>query len=77
MDRLSFLLSNRNWFHSLYPVSYEEFLEMFRNQRNNMIAMAHMESEVAEGDDQLVGLDMKIPGGRFDSSVPKDQIHPM
>jgi hypothetical protein len=50
---------------------------MFRNQRSNMITMAHMESEVTEGDDQLVGLDTKIPGGRFDSSVPKDQIHPM
>jgi hypothetical protein len=76
MNRLS-LLSNRVCFHLLHPVSYEEFLKMFRNQRSNMITMAHMESEVTEGDDQLVGLDTKIPGGRFDSSVPKDQIHPM
>lgn len=51
-------------------ISYAEFLNMFRQNRTNlfdMIVPGPTES-VHSGDESLVGLDAKIPGGKFDSS---------
>ena len=53
-----------------FAVSYTEFLNMFRQNRTNlydMIVPGPTES-VHSGDESLVGLDAKIPGGKFDSS---------
>ena len=53
-------------------VSYKEFLALFRKNRiSKVIQVAHLESSVSEkeGDASLVGLDAKIPGGKYDSTV--------
>jgi len=52
-------------------ISYREFLEMFREKRTNYIdtlGPVRMESTMTVDDDNLVGLDAHIPGGKFDSS---------
>jgi len=53
-------------------LSYPEFLEMFRKKTNRMVKqVAHLESTSTMNDDstQLLGLDAKIPGGRYDSTL--------
>ena len=53
-----------------FAVSYTEFLSMFRQNRTNlfdMIAPGPTES-IHSADESLLGLDAKIPGGKFDSS---------
>lgn len=51
-------------------VSWDEFLQLFRQQHTKrMSEIQHLESTVTEGDANLIGLDAKIPGGRFDSTV--------
>lgn len=52
-------------------ISYQEFLEAFRKETE---AMANNISRVEKpsydsGDDALVGLEAKIPGGRYDSDL--------
>jgi Ca2+-binding EF-hand superfamily protein len=53
-------------------ISYAEFLDCFREQTfvmaNRAAEMPVSVSDVSEGND-LVGLDAKIPGGRFDSNL--------
>ena len=60
--------------HNLTPsnassvsVSYVEFLSMFRQNRTNLFDIIEPAESVYSEDD-LVGLDAKIPGGKFDSS---------
>lgn len=51
-------------------ISYAEFLESFREKTNAMIqkldAEAPADGSSDTGGESLVGLDAKIPGGRFD-----------
>lgn len=57
---------------SFAPVSYPEFLEMFRSSQNSMLLQVrHMESEMSVDDSNkgLIGLDAKIPGGKYDSEA--------
>jgi hypothetical protein len=53
-------------------ISYEEFLECFRDRRVQMVKKIeysrNVESPPPTSDD-LLGLDAKIPGGVFDSHV--------
>lgn len=52
-------------------ISYEEFLAAFRAQTATVAhKVAHMEtvsSHTADG--ELLGLDAKVPGGRYDSDL--------
>ena len=51
-------------------ISWDEFLQLFRQQHTKrMSAIQHMESTATESDANLIGLDAKIPGGKFDSTV--------
>ena len=55
-------------------VSYPEFLAMFRSQASNLVHEIHqigkLDSSVdSEDSDTLVGLEAKIPGGRYDSNL--------
>lgn len=60
-------------FPLLVLVSYKEFLQLFRQQRRNMsrrLSELHLnETEKEPGDENLIGLDAKIPGGMYDDSV--------
>jgi hypothetical protein len=54
---------------------YQDFLQLFRNQTNALVnEIVDMETS-GDGDDsssarsELVGLDAKIPGGKFDSAI--------
>ena len=50
-------------------VSYQEFLEMFRKQQQHLVnSFMRIESSI-DDDGSLVGIDTKIPGGKFDTSV--------
>ena len=57
-------------------VSYEEFLEMFRKQTK--VLVEEVQTRTPEGsvhnvddvDHSLLGLDAKIPGGKFDCTIP-------
>ena len=72
---LSLALSHSPPFGCSYfsdTVSYKEFLGLFRKKhRNKLFQIAHLDSSVSEkeGDAQLVGLEAKIPGGKYDSTV--------
>jgi hypothetical protein len=51
-------------------LSYKEFLVMFRQRTSKLLhQVAHLDSTDLEGAENLIGLDAKIPGGRFDSTV--------
>jgi hypothetical protein len=52
-------------------ISYAEFLEAFRTETEAMADTIGLvrKSSVDIGDDKLVGLEAKIPGGRFDSDL--------
>jgi len=52
-------------------ISYEEFLSFFRSETDALAdKVAHpMHESVHENESQLVGLDAKIPGGRYDSKL--------
>ena len=69
MSFFAFCLLTHTWICSHSLVSYEEFKKMF-NQRKmsskNVIYDAIEDDEGDEVDDGLVGLDAKIPGGKFD-----------
>ena len=59
-------------FVSIHLVSYKEFLGLFRKKHlNRVFQIAHLESTMSEqeGDSNLVGLEAKIPGGKYDSTV--------
>jgi hypothetical protein len=50
-------------------VSYPEFLEMFRSETISLVqSVVKSESTVSGEEGSLLGIDAKIPGGRFDSS---------
>jgi hypothetical protein len=54
------------------PVTYQEFLTMFRKKTVALKkTVVHMESSITDAgvDEDLLGLDANIPGGRFDSSI--------
>ncbi|CAJ1936173.1 unnamed protein product [Cylindrotheca closterium] len=48
-------------------ISYAEFLSMFRQNRTNLFDIIEP-AESVYSEDGLLGLDAKIPGGKFDSS---------
>jgi hypothetical protein len=51
-------------------VSYQEFKEMFRTtQKSVKKEILDQNDKYEEGDDELVGLEAKIPGGKFDTPV--------
>mmetsp|Transcript_5433 Transcript_5433/g.15988 ORF Transcript_5433/g.15988 Transcript_5433/m.15988 type:complete len:299 (-) Transcript_5433:1662-2558(-) len=52
-------------------LSYDEFLNMFRKKTTALkMQVAHLDTSSShEGTGELLGLDAKIPGGRFDSST--------
>jgi uncharacterized protein YbcV (DUF1398 family) len=52
-------------------ISYKEFLEAFRKETEAMAdTIAFSQKPSSEfGDDELVGLEAKIPGGRYDSDL--------
>jgi hypothetical protein len=52
-------------------LSYKEFLVMFRQRTSKLVQqVAHLDASTdLEGAENLIGLDAKIPGGRFDSTV--------
>jgi len=51
-------------------ISWEEFHTMFRQNAEKMQSQMHtMDSTVSDSDVGLVGLDAKIPGGKYDSEV--------
>jgi hypothetical protein len=57
------------------PVTYQEFLTMFRKKTVALKkTVVHEESDITDAgsDEDLLGLDAKIPGGRFDSSVDSE-----
>ena len=57
---------------SIHLVSHKEFLGLFRKKHlNKVFQIAHLESTMSEqeGDSNLVGLEAKIPGGKYDSTV--------
>jgi hypothetical protein len=49
-------------------VSWEDFLELFRSHNAEIMGRLQRadSSGVGDGDSVLVGLDAKIPGGKFD-----------
>jgi len=50
------------------PVSYQEFLMMFRKQTNSIVSQLRIQSGVSSSDKAtLVGIDAIIPGGGTDS----------
>jgi hypothetical protein len=54
------------------PVTYKEFLTMFRKKTIALKkTVVYSESDITDAgnDEDLLGLDADIPGGRFDSSV--------
>ena len=56
-------------------ISYQEFLESFRDQTQALADSVDFVMEDSEDlSESLVGLDAKIPGGRFDSELsPSEQ----
>ena len=51
-------------------VTYEEFLELFRKETKSMLStMISLDSTIRDVDGDLIGLDAKIPGGKFDSAA--------
>lgn len=51
-------------------ITYKEFLTAFRSKTHSVAnQLAHMESAESEDDKDLVGLDAKIPGGKFDPNL--------
>eukprot|EP00339_Tiarina_fusa_P000908 CAMPEP_0116998546 /NCGR_PEP_ID=MMETSP0472-20121206/1577_1 /TAXON_ID=693140 ORGANISM="Tiarina fusus, Strain LIS" /NCGR_SAMPLE_ID=MMETSP0472 /ASSEMBLY_ACC=CAM_ASM_000603 /LENGTH=556 /DNA_ID=CAMNT_0004697725 /DNA_START=11 /DNA_END=1681 /DNA_ORIENTATION=+ len=51
-------------------ISWEDFLELFRSHNAAILdRLERAESAMGDGDSVLVGLDAKIPGGKYDSSV--------
>lgn len=51
-------------------VSFEEFLAMFRTQTNKLSLDNAKSFDSKLGDDaSLLGLDAKIPGGKYDSTI--------
>ena len=62
-----------HFLHFWTVVSYKEFLELFRRQtRHNVKQVSKLdfnETGKEEGDENLVGLDAKIPGGMYDDTV--------
>ena len=59
--------------HKTIAVSWDEFLILFRQQSASILGQLQPRestlSEAAEGDGELLGLDAKIPGGKFDSNA--------
>ena len=55
----------------MFAVSYQEFLEAFRSQTfARALQLEEGEESVSQlGGDDLLGLDAKIPGGKYDSEV--------
>ncbi len=49
-------------------ITYQEFLESFRAQTFKVLEHVD-DSTVIDSDNNLIGLDAKIPGGRFDSEL--------
>jgi len=49
-------------------ISYVEFLSLFQKNRSNLLVEFSPQSTKSMADDNLVGLDAKIPGGKFDPS---------
>jgi hypothetical protein len=55
--------------HALSSVSYPEFLEMFRKETNSLVqSCVKAESTMGDDEESLLGIDTKIPGGKYDSS---------
>jgi Ca2+-binding EF-hand superfamily protein len=50
-------------------ISYVEFLSLFQKNRTHFLGDMSAESTRTVGEGTLVGLDAKIPGGKFDSGV--------
>jgi len=51
-------------------VSYEEFLSLFRSEQTSFINKAvSLDYTMSCDDESLLGLDAKIPGGKYDSRV--------
>lgn len=52
-------------------ISYEEFLALFRQETKSMVnrMIDTNASSITDDERSLIGLDAKIPGGKFDSSV--------
>jgi hypothetical protein len=65
VDRISYLT-----FALFALVSYKEFLQLFRRQRQKQISKLDLGlTEKEPGDENLIGLDAHIPGGMYDDSV--------
>jgi len=55
---------------ALFRISYKEFVTAFRSKTNQVAdQLAHMDSTVSVAGQNLVGLDAKIPGGRYDPDL--------
>jgi Ca2+-binding EF-hand superfamily protein len=63
--------SSLTYQYSVNPVSWEEFLLMFRKQQTSLMQkqLHRTDSTFSDVDSTLVGLDAKIPGGKFDSTL--------
>lgn len=54
-------------------ISYQEFLQVFRSQNYQIAADAGDDGSSMHSDKGLVGLDAKIPGGKYDKSYNANQ----
>ena len=57
-------------------ISYQEFLESFRAQTFKAQMAAEVDGSIKtteNGQQDLMGLDAKIPGGRYDEGLPESQ----
>jgi hypothetical protein len=50
-------------------ISYKEFLEAFRKETEAMADNIALVEKPSDSDEELVGLEAKIPGGRYDSNL--------
>jgi hypothetical protein len=50
-------------------ISYAEFLQAFRRETEAMVDNIALARKPSISDDKLVGLEAKIPGGRYDSDL--------